>query len=725
MDIRTIIEQGIKTGRHALSDKDAKLFLKNFGIPVVKEIETSNEDETVAAARKLGFPVVLKGSGSKLLHKTELGLVHLNLKSDGEIKESISAMKARAADALEGFIVQPQVDGKREFVTGLFRDDQFGPVVMFGLGGIFTEAISDVTFRLAPLTETDAGEMLDEIRSKQLLSDFRGEKAADRSKLIKTLMGISEIGIKHPEVSEIDINPLLVGPAGDVIAVDALVVLSGEQKKKVYPDNVNPTDIGALFYPRSIAFVGASNQLGKWGHTLVTNTVSGGYEGDIYLVNPKGGEISGRPVFKSVSDIPGKVDLGIVTIPSSKVTALIPQFAEKGIKNMLLITSGFGETGEEGKKLEKTLIDHARRSGILILGPNTMGISNPHINLHCVGAPVSPIPGTTAMVAQSGNMGVQLMAFAQQQGIGIRAFCGSGNEAMISVEDFLDGFEVDELTQTVILYIESIKNGRRFFESARRVGEKKPIILLKGGQSEAGNRAASSHTGAMTSDSKVFDVACRQAGIVKVKQSMDLLDLAAAFSSLPLPGGNRVAIMTLGGGWGVITADLSAYYGLDVPELSEKIIQSIDGILPEYWSRSNPIDLVGERDPSIPMKVMEFLLKWDGCDGVINLGIHGRDIFAKWFTENVKKAYPEYPGETLDSINNMMSGFEDEYIKHVVKLMDKYKKPVYGVSLISDENGQTVYQVDGCTYKGLFYESPERAVKAFAKMHEYFRFFSK
>jgi acyl-CoA synthetase (NDP forming) len=329
------------------------------------------------------------------------------------------------------------------------------------------------------------------------------------------------------------------------------------------------------------------------------------------------------------------------------------------------------------------------------------------------------------MVAQSGNMGIQLLAFAEQQGIGIRAFCGSGNEAMMTIEDYLDGFEVDTLTRTVILYVESVKNGRRFFESACRVGRKKPIVLLKGGRSSAGNRAAASHTGAMASDIKVFDAVCRQAGIVRADKPMDLLDLAAAFSSLPLPGGNRVAIMTLGGGWGVVTADLCAEFGLEVPELSKPLIARMDRILPSYWSRSNPIDLVGERDATIPMTILEELVKWDGCDAVINLGILGRRIMVKRFGESVLKADPNYSTEFINQINDQFVEFEDTYIKHIVALMDQYQKPILGVSLLPDEKNKTLYRVAGSSFKGVFYPTPERAVKAYAKMVDYHRFLNR
>ena len=722
MDLEKLIKKAVKSSGKALSESDSKLLLNNYEIPVIEEIVALNTDQAIKAAEKIGFPVVVKGLGAKLLHKTELGLVHLNLTESRAVENATISISEKGGHELEGFLVQPQLKGKREFVAGLFRDKQFGPVVMFGTGGVFTEALSDVIFRVAPLTETDAKQMLSEIKAHSLLGNFRGENSANRKTLIKTLMGLSRIGMEQPDIFEIDINPLIINPDGSVCAVDALVVLNDKTTKNQYLPAVDPVAIRSIFYPDSIAFVGASAQIGKWGHTLLVNTVGGGFKGKIFLVNPKGGTIAERRVYKSVSEIPDKIDLAVVTIPASGVLDLIPQFKEKKIKNMLLITSGFAETGKEGRNLEKDLVKKAKAADILVLGPNTMGICNPHADFHCIGSPVKPMPGTTAVVSQSGNMGVQLLAFADQQGIGIRGFCGSGNEAMVTIEDFLDGFEIDSLTNTVMLYIESVKNGRRFFESAKRVGKKKPVVLLKGGQSSAGNKAAASHTGALTTDSRVFDAVCRQTGIVKVEQPMDLLDLAAAFSSLPLPKGNRAGIMTLGGGWGVVTADLCFQFGLEVPELSSEIIKRIDKILPPYWSRSNPVDLVGERDTSIPMAVIEELLKWNGCDAVINLGIIGRRIFVKHFTDSVLKADPSYSLDFLKSVSEAMAEFENQYIDHIAKLMEIYKKPVFGVSLLTDEKDQTVYKVKDSSFKPIFFPTPERAVKAFSKMFEYRRF---
>jgi acyl-CoA synthetase (NDP forming) len=713
------------TEKIALNDSQAKHLLKKFGIALPPERFVLRREDVAAAADSIGYPVVLKGIGATLMHKTDRGLVHLNLADSRAVENAVQSLIAGAGKDLDGFLLQPHIKGRREFVAGLFQDRQFGPVIMFGIGGVFTEAFADVAFRLAPLTENDASAMLTEIQGKALLGDFRGEKAVRQDELIQTLLGLSRIGETHPEISEIDINPLLVTPEGRVTAVDALVVAGGPPAKMEFLPPIAPDAIGSLFYPKSVAIIGASAQIGKWGHTLMANTISGGYQGPIYPVNPKGGTIAGKKVYRCVAEIPEKVGLAAVTVPADRVLDLIPEFRKKGIQNMLLITSGFGETGARGKHLEEELVKAARQAGVLVLGPNTMGICNPHNNLYCTGSPVMPRPGSTAMVAQSGNMGIQLLAFAEQQGIGIRAFCGSGNEAMMTIEDYLDGFEVDTLTRTVILYVESVKNGRRFYESARRVGLKKPIVLLKGGRSDAGNRAAASHTGAMTSDIKIFEAACRQAGIVLAQKPMDLLDLAAAFSSLPLPEGRRAAIVTLGGGWGVVTADLCADYGLVVPELSAKLIDKMDRMLPAYWSRSNPIDLVGDRDPSVPLTALEELMKWDGCDAVINLGIMGRRIMVKRFGESVLKADPQYDEAFVDQMNQQFLNFEKQYIEHIVNLMGKYHKPIFGVSLLPDEKNQTLYRVTGSKFKGVFYPTPERAVKSFAKMVDYNRFLSR
>ena len=425
----------------ALDEAESKRLVREFGVPVVPEIVASDAAGAEAAAGRLGFPVVLKALGRRLLHKSDRGLVCLGLTTRSAVREAAAAIAAGAGPDLEGFLVQAQRAGRRELVAGMVRDPRFGPVVMFGLGGVLTEALSDVTFGLVPLDRADALAMLDGIRAKRLLGAVRGEAAADREALAAALVGLSRLALARPDVAEVDLNPLIVGPDGSVAAVDALVVLDPERARPAPQPHPEPAQVAALLHPRSVAFVGASGTFGKWGHLLPTNVIAGGYAGGIHLVNARGGTIAGRPVFRSPADIPGPVDLAVVTLPAAEVAPLIPALVAKGVRGMLVISSGFSETSAEGRLLEVALTEQARANGLIFIGPNTMGISNPHLHFDCTAVHVHPEAGGTVLIAQSGNLGVQLLAFAAQQGLGIRAFCGSGNEAMVTIEDFLEAFE--------------------------------------------------------------------------------------------------------------------------------------------------------------------------------------------------------------------------------------------------------------------------------------------
>jgi len=283
----------------------------------------------------------------------------------------------------------------------------------------------------------------------------------------------------------------------------------------------------------------------------------------------------------------------------------------------------------------------------------------------------------------------------------------------------MECFEVDDMTKTVVMYIESIKNGRRFFESARRVGRKKPVIALKGGRTQAGAHAAASHTGAMASNIKIFEAACQQAGVIQAQQSMDLLDLSAAFSSLPLPKGNRVAILTLGGGWGVVASDLCTENSLVVQPLSKEIVEKINHWLPPFWSHANPIDLVAEMNADIHMAIIERLLQWEECDAIIHMGIIGRRVMIKSVLESTVKVDKKYAPEMVDENLELLKAYEHDLVDKTVRIMGKYHKPVIGVYFLTDDMTRTVIEIEDQKYKGIVYPSPERAVKALAKMHQY------
>ncbi len=699
--------------------------MAGFGVPVIQEIRAETPVAAAEAAGEIGFPVVLKGLGETLTHKTERGAVRLNLTGKETVLAAAADMAAELGDDLTAFLVQPQVAGNREVTAGFFRDPAFGAVVMFGAGGIFAEVTADVVFGVAPLTEPEAAAMPDLIRAGAMLAAFRGEAPADRSAITRTLVALSRIAVEIPEIREIDINPLKIRPDGGVVAVDALVVPGEPPPAKEYPPPVSPKRLGAIFHPRSIAFIGASGRIGKWGHILSTITLAEGYEGDLYFVNPKGKPVMGREVFTAADELPDGVDLAVVTIPAALIPDLMPVFRAKGIRSAVVVASGFAEAGEEGRHLEQALVKSARENDVVFLGPNTMGITNPHIRLYCTGSHVKPGPGDTVVVSQSGNMGTQLLGFAEQQGIGVRGFAGTGNEAMITMEDCLEAFETDDLTRIVMVYLESVKNGPRFIQTARRLSRKKPIVLLKGGRSGAGTRAAAGHTGAMATDNRIFDAVCRQTGIVQVHHPTDLLDLSAGFSALPLPAGGRVAVVTLGGGWGVVAADLLNEYYLTVPDPPPEIIRQIDAFLPPYWSRSNPVDIVGEMDDTVSLKITEILAAWEGCDAVLNLGIMGRVNLLGRYLESIRKADPEYADDFIGAARESFAAFETGYIKHVVHLMETHQKPVIGVSILTTDEDRTLYSVENSRYGGVFYPTPERAVKVLSKMREYREFLNR
>jgi acyl-CoA synthetase (NDP forming) len=310
------------------------------------------------------------------------------------------------------------------------------------------------------------------------------------------------------------------------------------------------------------------------------------------------------------------------------------------------------------------------------------------------------------------------MAFAEAEGIGLRAFCGSGNEAMLTVEDYLRTLALDDITRSIILYVESIKDGKRFFKTAREVSRKKPIVLLKGGRTSAGSRAAASHTGAMASDIKILNAACRQAGVVIAEQPMDLLDLSAALSSLPLPEGKRVVIMTLGGGWGVVTADLCVEADLEVPQLTADVIEQIDQILPPFWSKENPVDLVSEMDARIPLKILEILAKWEGCDAIIHLGVVGRLRLVDTMLQAALNTGQEVSQNLHKLAMKIYAESESEIFSRSAELMAEYQKPIIGVFL-DDIHSQTVTEIPGSPYSGISFFTPERAVKVLSRMVTY------
>ncbi len=380
-------------------------------------------------------------------------------------------------------------------------------------------------------------------------------------------------------------------------------------------------DFHKVFYPQSIALVGASNVPTKWGSFLLVHLLSGGYpKENIFPVNPRETSIHGLSAYASLEELPRPADLVIITTPATVVPQVLEQCARTGMKNVIVISSNFSETGPEGAELEKELVRIADEKGLTMLGPNTMGIVNTAVNMQAVGAPVTLHKGKISLVSQSGNVGAQLLGWTMNQGIGFGKFIGTGNEAQIHCEDMIEYLGEDPDTELIMAYLEGVDDGRRFLEICARTTRRKPVVILKSGRSSEGGKAARSHTGAMAGSDKIYDAAFRAAGVIRADNSQELLDLAKSFGRLPLPPGNRMGIITLGGGWGVIATDAAAEAGFKVPDLDSKTMRVCDENLPPFWSHGNPVDLVGVLNQDVHLKILEAMASSPVIDAIIILG---------------------------------------------------------------------------------------------------------
>ena len=475
----------------------------------------------------------------------------------------------------------------------------------------------------------------------------------------------------------------------------------------------------ALFEPRSIAFIGASTGVTKWGFNILHHLYKGGFDGSIYPVNPQGGTWFGRKLYTSMSEVPRPVDLAVIVVPKELVPGTMRECAAAGIRSAIVITAGFSETGAEGTALEREVLAIARDAGIRIVGPNTMGVYSAYPSpMQSVMMSTSLRQGGVAVVSQSGNLGTSLSYRFNRREIGISRLISSGNEADLKVEDYLEYLEGDEKTRIICLYVEGLRQGRRFVETARRVALAKPIILLKGGTGSIGAGAAMSHTGALAGSYTVFRAMCQQANIILADTIDEMVDAAGLLLTQPEIKGKRIGIVTQGGGWGVITADLCEVAGLDLPPLDERIITELDGFLPPFWSRRNPIDLVAPGRVSMITDSIAALLEHGDMDAVLLLGLGYMTARARRWLES-----PVLPREAMEKPASLMINGELELLDLVVTQIRRFNKPIIPViDLVAfDEpaDGNIVKHLDE---RGVMsYSSPEQAVGALARAEEYYR----
>jgi len=472
------------------------------------------------------------------------------------------------------------------------------------------------------------------------------------------------------------------------------------------------SDLDAIFLPKSAALIGASRNPRKWGFKIGLNVIAEKFRGAFYLVNPKETEFLSRRVYPNIRDIPGAVDLAVIVIPAPLVPSALKECGAKGVKAAVVITSGFRELSPEGEKLEREITGIARDHGILLVGPNTMGIYSADVKLHALMVPVAPFPGKISFVSQSGNLGVQLLTESRSHEVGFQKFVSNGNEAMLHSEDYIEYFGGDPETRTIMIYLEGFKNPQRFLEIARRVSREKPIVLLKGGKTDSGARAALSHSGAMKSTRNISSAIFRQAGIIEVEDTTELLDAAKGFERLPVPRGPNVGIITGGGGLGVITTDACELRGLRVPPLTTGLTEDLRKIMPDFWPGGNPIDLVATGGSRVVHTCIEKLAAEPYIDAVIALGVANR---ARAFADTPQTIFRTLPPEMLQEKTRVIEEGDRRLAELVHEVIERHRKPIIAVSLARP----------GLKYEEISpivtYPTPERAVRVLARMYQYYQ----
>jgi len=662
-----LVRGAVVSGASALDEWQSKRLFSLYGIPVPVGALVRSEAEAIAVAARIGGKVVMKGMGPEFHHKTEAGLVVLGVEGPDAVAGAYRLLQQRGGAGLEAVLVEQMISSNRELIVGMKRDPAFGPVVAFGLGGILTEVLGDVALGVAPLSDREALELPGLIKARKLLGSFRGYPAVDTAALAKIIQAVGRMALDHPEIAEIDVNPVLVQGA-QPIAADALVILSTQAAKDVETSSFVP-NMRALLAPRSMALVGASGDVGKWGGSAFKNILDGGYIGTLYAVNPKGGEVFGRQVYTSIADLPEAPDLALLAVGGNQVAPMLEQCARRGVKAAIAIAAGFSETGSSGAEAEQEIARIATEGGITLMGPNCMGLISNEVSLHAIGfVKLHPPKGTLSFISQSGNMGVTTSNNCERRGIGIDKFASVGNEAQIGAVDILDYLRDDPHTTCVMMYIEGIDDGRRFMEVAKRATAAKPVVVLRTGLTEFGSKAAASHTGAMAGSAAVWEAAARQSGVVTCTSPDEVVDLGTCMAYLPLRTGRRVAIITQGGGAGVIAADEVARHGLQLAELPAELYASFDPLLPPFWSKQNPLDTVASGGGDVMGKIVTGVAECEAVDAIIMMSVLGIPTSAGGDRE--VGGYGEFV---------TLSAWEDSLMALIAELMEKTGKPIINV----------------------------------------------
>ena len=626
--VKEIFEDVINTDHKVITEELSKSILREYGVSVPPYALVTSAAEAAKAAKEIGFPLVMKVVSPQILHKTEVGGVKVGIGKIQDVKKTFNDMYGRLSKQegvdVKGILLEKMVPKGVELIVGLQNDPQFGPVIMVGMGGIMTEVMKDVAFRMLPITTSDAKSMLNELKGSALLKGFRGSEPIDLDMAAKMLVRIGKMGMQNADyINSVDFNPVVVYP-GSHFVVDAKIILNPEVKKNsVSRAKPNADHMEKFFTPSSVALVGASTTKGKIGNSILDSLANYDYKGKVYPINPKADKIFDLKCYSSVTAIPGPVDLVVVSVDLAVTPLVLEDCAKKGIRNVVVVSGGGKELGGKRADYEAQVKRLSEKHNIRIIGPNCIGMFNAANRLDCafqgqermIRARLGPV----ALLSQSGTMGISFLETADS--FGLSKMVSYGNRSDVDEADMIWYLASDPQTEVIVLYVEGFGDGRKFINTAKRVmrEKNKPVVIWKSGRTALGAKQAASHTGSLGGSNAIIMGAFKQAGIISVDSYQELAAVAKALAWQPPARGSRVSMTSNGAGPMIGAMDHFDRLNLKLARVSAKSLKRMKDHFPPTYvlGNGNPADVTGGASADDYRFVIETFMDDSGVDVVM------------------------------------------------------------------------------------------------------------
>lgn len=617
-----------------------KKILETAKIPIVG-LAVSTRDEALRVADEIGYPIVMKLVSADIIHKTDVGVVVLDIADRQRASEAYDQILANAKKAgakqIDGVLVQKQASRGFELLVGARQDPVFGPVTMVGYGGRFVELFKDVSPGVGVLTREDVERMLSQTMAGRVIEGFRGPPL-DKEAVIELAMNVSRLMAERPEINELDLNPVIVYPEGYSI-VDARMIL-GEPVKHPRAEDLSEdrlASLKAIFDAKSVAVVGASKP-GSIGGIILKNSSR---LSRLYPVNPKRDTLMGLRCYPDVKSIPETPDVAVFAVTPPATIRGFKEFCECGGKGALIVSDGYAEIGRPD--LEEQLKGIADKHGVVYIGPNGLGVFDNFTGFNTLFLPLIrsglPMrPGPVGIISQSGGIGLELLEMAAEDNLPIGKWVSVGNASGISIPELLENMGRDDRIKIIAVYMEGLRNGLQFMEVGRRVAKKKPVVVIKGGMA-GGAKATMSHTASLAGSFEAFKAACQQAGFFLLEELTEdpkiLINILSILSTQKPARNNRVGVVSVGGGAAILLADQITSQGMQLTEfadetkekLSRLLINKVHAANEEEKARiakrvaANPLDLFGDADDERLLDSIRILNEDPNTD-VIVMGLY-------------------------------------------------------------------------------------------------------